>query len=131
MNDVDTRGFTAFGARGQQDHRLPNRKCCTCWFSPKTRGISGIERENGRSTDSPGRSGPPIPRAAHVSAYAGSMVRIHRSAALLTLALGLSLSAACAQSIQHVLADPSRYKDRDVTISGRVLDSYSVAGRGA
>ena len=59
------------------------------------------------------------------------MTRFHRSAALLTLALGLSFGAACAQSIQRVTADPSRYRDREVTISGRVLDSYSVAGRGA
>ena len=39
-------------------------------------------------------------------------------------------SAACATSINSVLADPSRYRNREVKISGRVADSYSVANRG-
>ena len=41
-------------------------------------------------------------------------------------------AAGCAgKTIQHVLADPSKYRDRDVTISGNVIDSYSLAGQGA
>lgn len=47
---------------------------------------------------------------------------------LATVALG---AAACAQPIRKVVADPSRYRDRSVTISGRVIDSYSLVGRGA
>lgn len=54
-----------------------------------------------------------------------------RRMALLAL-LGTSvLAAACGgKSINHVLSDPSQYRHRDVTISGHVVDSYSVAGRG-
>jgi hypothetical protein len=49
--------------------------------------------------------------------------------------LGLALAAlvavtACATSINHVLADPSRYRNREVKVSGRVIDSYSVVDRG-
>ncbi|MGH9386534.1 MAG: hypothetical protein ACRD2N_19855 [Vicinamibacterales bacterium] len=41
-------------------------------------------------------------------------------------------SAACASvTINKVLADPARYRDREVTISGQVSDSFSVASRGA
>lgn len=41
-------------------------------------------------------------------------------------------AAGCAgKTIQRVLADPSKYRDRDVTISGNVIDSYSLAGQGA
>jgi hypothetical protein len=51
----------------------------------------------------------------------------------LALAAGLTLlvgSAACATTINKVLSDPSHYRDRDVTISGSVSESYSVADRG-
>jgi hypothetical protein len=47
----------------------------------------------------------------------------------LTLAALVGLSA-CATSINSVLADPYRYRNRDVRVSGRVTDSYSVANRG-
>jgi hypothetical protein len=41
------------------------------------------------------------------------------------------LSSACAATtINHILADPSRYRDRDVRVSGSVVDSYSFANRG-
>jgi len=47
---------------------------------------------------------------------------------LLVVALA---SAACASvTINKVLADPSRYRDRNVTVSGEVADSFSVASRG-
>jgi hypothetical protein len=56
-----------------------------------------------------------------------------------TLSLGVPVlvvvvlaSAACASvTINTVLADPSRFRDRDVTVSGEVADSFSVASRGA
>ena len=42
------------------------------------------------------------------------------------------VSAACASmSINQVLADPSRYRNRDVQLSGAVVDSYSLANQGA
>ncbi len=53
-----------------------------------------------------------------------------RTAALVVAGITLVASAACATSINHVLADPSRYRNRQVKISGEVADSYSVADRG-
>ena len=41
------------------------------------------------------------------------------------------MASACATSINHVLSDPSRYRNQEVRVSGRVTDSYSVVGRGA
>ena len=42
------------------------------------------------------------------------------------------VSAACASmTINQVLADPSRYRNREVQLSGAVVDSYSLADRGA
>lgn len=42
------------------------------------------------------------------------------------------VSAACASmTINQVLADPSRYRNREVRLSGAVVDSYSMANRGA
>jgi len=40
-------------------------------------------------------------------------------------------SAACATTINHILADPSHYRNRDVRVVGTVVDSYSFADRGA
>ena len=61
------------------------------------------------------------------------MATLHRYVALSVLLIAVAAgSAACAgKTIQHVTADPARYRDRDVTISGYVKDSYSVAGQGA
>ena len=40
-------------------------------------------------------------------------------------------AAGCAtKSINSVLADPSRYRDREVQVSGEVVDSYALLGRG-
>jgi hypothetical protein len=40
-------------------------------------------------------------------------------------------AAGCAtKSIDRVLADPMRYRDRQVQIVGQVVDSYSLLGRG-
>jgi hypothetical protein len=55
-----------------------------------------------------------------------------RSGLLMLLALGALVSAACASTtVNHIIADPSRYRDRDVRLSGAVVDSYSLASRGA
>ena len=41
------------------------------------------------------------------------------------------VSAACASmTINQVLADPSRYRNREVQLSGAVVDSYSLASQG-
>jgi hypothetical protein len=58
------------------------------------------------------------------------MTRSRSISIALTLACAL-LVASCATSINRVLADPSRYRTQDVTVSGRVVDSFSVADRGA
>jgi hypothetical protein len=48
------------------------------------------------------------------------------------LASSALVSAACASmTINRVLADPSRYRNREVRLSGAVVDSYSLANRGA
>lgn len=44
--------------------------------------------------------------------------------------LGLT-SVGCATSIRTVTADPSRYRDREVSVNGEVVDSLSLGGRGA
>jgi membrane protein implicated in regulation of membrane protease activity len=55
-----------------------------------------------------------------------------RRVALLILVIGAISSAACAsRTINQVLADPGRYRDRQVKLSGSVVDSYSVIGNGA
>ena len=55
-----------------------------------------------------------------------------RLAGLLTaLMLGIVLSGCGATTINHVLADPSRYANKDVTVGGRVVKSAYVLGRGA
>ena len=61
------------------------------------------------------------------------MTHFKRSLALILLLTATAAgAAACAgKTIQHVLADPARYRDREVTISGNVVDSYSFAGQGA
>ena len=58
------------------------------------------------------------------------MNRVRRPAALFVAILTLLGSAACATSINSVLADPSRYRNRDIRLSGSVEESYSVADRG-
>ena len=41
-------------------------------------------------------------------------------------------SAACAaRSVKEILVDPSRYRDREVSVSGSVIESYSFGERGA
>jgi len=55
-----------------------------------------------------------------------------RSGLLMMLAVGAVVSSACAsRSVNQIIADPSRYRNRDVRVSGAVVDSYSLADRGA
>lgn len=58
------------------------------------------------------------------------MTRILKTLAAVALLVVIVGAAGCATTINHVLADPSRYRNRDVKISGAVRDSYSVADRG-
>ena len=55
-----------------------------------------------------------------------------RSASLIVLAVGALASSACApMTVNQLIADPSRYTNREVRLSGAVVDSYSLANRGA
>ena len=55
-----------------------------------------------------------------------------RSIALAMLVLAAVTSAACgARTINKVLADPGRYRNQSVKLTGSVVDSYSLVGRGA
>ena len=51
--------------------------------------------------------------------------------ALAILAVSTLVSACASRTINRLLADPSRYRDRQVQLSGVVVDSYSLANRGA
>ena len=52
------------------------------------------------------------------------------SAAILAVSLGLALAGCATKSINHIMAEPSRYANRDVTVKGTVTKSASVLGRG-
>src|SRR5262245_16465286 len=43
----------------------------------------------------------------------------------------VALGCATTKSINQVLADPSRYRNQEITVRGTVAQSASVAGRGA
>jgi hypothetical protein len=46
--------------------------------------------------------------------------------------LAATLSSACAtRTINHVLADPGRYRNKTVKLQGSVVDSYSLLSNGA
>jgi len=51
--------------------------------------------------------------------------------AVTLLALSLGVAACATKSIRDVMADPSRYRNEEVTLSGEVTDSYSLVGNGA
>ena len=53
-----------------------------------------------------------------------------RFTGLTMLAVIALISTACATKINSVLADPSRYRSREVTVSGTVAESFSAAERG-
>jgi hypothetical protein len=55
-----------------------------------------------------------------------------KSYGLAVLVFTAVMSAACgARTINKVLADPGRYRNKEVKLSGSVVDSYSLVGRGA
>ena len=59
--------------------------------------------------------------------------RLFHFAALAVFVAGSLGSTACASTrkINDLLADPGRYRNDTVQLSGEVVDSYSVANRGA
>ncbi|HEX5217530.1 MAG TPA: hypothetical protein VFV98_18850 [Vicinamibacterales bacterium] len=57
--------------------------------------------------------------------------RLRLLALILVVASAAVGVAGCAgKSINHVLADPSRYRNREIKVSGDVVNAYSIAGRG-
>jgi hypothetical protein len=59
--------------------------------------------------------------------------RSFRFAFLTFIAAAALASGACAsaKTVNDILADPSRYRNRTVKLSGEVVESYSAANRGA
>jgi len=58
--------------------------------------------------------------------------RLCRSVVLTVLSVSALASVACAsKTLNQIIADPSRYRDHEVLVSGAVVDSYSFANRGA
>jgi hypothetical protein len=49
---------------------------------------------------------------------------------ILALSLAVVVASCATRTINHVLADPGRYSNRQVTLSGYVADSYSIGSRG-
>jgi len=63
----------------------------------------------------------------------GTTTRQPRRRTALTMVLAISAlsSIACtSMTVNQLMADPSRYRNRDVRLSGAVVDSYSFADRG-
>ena len=55
-----------------------------------------------------------------------------RRVVLIILVIFVLLTLGCStKTINHIMADPSRYADKQVKIEGTVTESYSVLGRGA
>lgn len=58
--------------------------------------------------------------------------RPYRRFLLALLSVGVLATSGCAvKTVNQIIANPSRYSDRDVRVSGAVVDSYSIANRGA
>jgi hypothetical protein len=53
------------------------------------------------------------------------------SISLLTLAILLLAACPPRESIARINRDPGKYMGREITIAGRVVDSYGAMGRGA
>jgi hypothetical protein len=54
-----------------------------------------------------------------------------RAASLVIVAFVAVLAAGCAtKSVNEILADPSRYRDQNVSVSGDVEESFSFGNRG-
>lgn len=58
--------------------------------------------------------------------FTGKFLPVCAAAATLLLASGCAT-----KSINHILADPSRYRTNEVVLKGTVVDSYSILDRGA
>jgi len=56
---------------------------------------------------------------------------LRRLVILAVLSTTLALAGCAARTVNQVLADPSRYRNREVKLSGTVVDSYSLVNRGA
>ena len=58
--------------------------------------------------------------------------RVHNLAVFLVVLLaGAFVGAACAaRSVNDVMADPGRYRNRDVNVAGEVTESVGVLGKG-
>lgn len=58
--------------------------------------------------------------------------RLCRPVLLAVFSVSALASVACAsRTVNQIIADPSRYRDREVRVSGAVVDSYSFVNRGA
>src|SRR5438552_4124953 len=58
--------------------------------------------------------------------------RLFRPVLLTGLVLITLVSSACAaRTVNQVIADPSRYRNREVKLSGEVVNSFSLLNRGA
>ena len=58
------------------------------------------------------------------------MTLIHR-VGLAAVLCAATLSTGCVTTINHVLADPAKYRNETITVRGTVDESVSIAGRGA
>jgi hypothetical protein len=50
---------------------------------------------------------------------------------LLVVVLGVGVTACATRSINQVLANPGRYRDKQVKLQGSVVNSFSAVGTGA
>ena len=58
--------------------------------------------------------------------------RSGRIAVLTLVAVSALVASACSSmTVNKIAADPPRYRDREVQVSGAVVDSYSLGNRGA
>ena len=57
----------------------------------------------------------------------------HRLSLSLILLVGTLILTACPQqtSVSKIMADPARYRNKEVSIAGTVTDSYGILGQGA
>lgn len=70
-------------------------------------------------------------RARFAGLRKGSARQCARSGLVAAVAIVTLASAACASmSVNRIISDPTRYRDREVQLSGEVVDSYSLANRG-
>lgn len=66
----------------------------------------------------------------HILAASASGRKTQTVLATAIVAFSVFVSACGGTSIRKVLADPSKYRNDEVKVSGEVLDSYSIASRG-